>query len=394
MSEFDAKARARDAGAMTVAGPTALSAAAVTQAARRISGRINRTPVVTNATLDEVTGARVFVKVEPLQRSGSFKARGAFNRLLLLDEDQRQLGIVAYSSGNHGAAVALAAADLDIPATIVVPRSAPELKLEQIRALGAELVWYNPAREDRAAVARSLAANRGLTLVAPYDDLEVMAGQGTVALELIEDVDALDLLLVPVGGGGLIAGVGTIARALCPQVRVIGVEPAAGDDTAQSLAAGRRVLLDTPPDTIADGLRTQEPGAVTFPINSRLLDRVVTVDDLEIVEAMHFCFERLKVVVEPSGAVAVAAVLAGRVYAPCARIGIVLSGGNVDADRFVALLDNARPMRLPFAGGHTGSDPASAKKGGNWEKATRSRPGRPAVAALETDADTRAGGSN
>jgi threonine dehydratase len=347
MAEFDQSVPGRDP-TLSLDGVPTLDAAAVTQAARRIAGHVNRTPVITNATLDELAAARVFVKVEPLQRSGSFKARGAFNRLLQLGDDERRRGIVAYSSGNHGAAVALAAADLDIPAVIVVPRSAPKLKLEQIRALGAELRWYDPASEDRAAVAGALADERGLTVVPPFDDLDVMAGQGTLALELIEDTGTLDLVLVPVGGGGLIAGVGTITRALCPQVRVIGVEPALADDTAQSLAAGHRIRLPGPPDTIADGLRTPEPGALTFPINGQLLEGVVTVSDEEIVEAMRLCFERLKVVVEPSGAVAVAALLAGRITAPDTRIGIVLSGGNVDASRFAELLGAAPAVSLPF----------------------------------------------
>jgi threonine dehydratase len=315
-----------------------LSASAIRDAAGRIADRVNRTPVLTNATLDELAGARVFVKPEPLQRSGSFKARGAFNRLLQLTDDERRRGIVAYSSGNHGAAVALAAADLEIPAEIVVPHSAPEVKLGQMRSLGAELVWYDPARDDRVAVAAGIAAERGLTLIPPFDDLEVMAGQGTLGLELIEDAGALDVLLVPVGGGGLLAGVGTIARALCPPVRLIGVEPRAADDTARSLRAGRRVRLDAAPDTIADGLRVQEPGALTFAVNRQLLERVVTVEEREIVEAMRFCFERLKVVVEPSGAVGMAALLTERVRVPGARIGVVLSGGNVDAGRFATLL--------------------------------------------------------
>lgn len=320
------------------AHPTQITVAVIRQAAARIAGRVNRTPVLTNARLDELTGARVFAKAEPLQRSGSFKARGAFNRLLRLGEDERRRGVVAYSSGNHGAAVSLAANDLDVPAVIVAPHSAPEAKLGQMRAFGAELVWYDPARDDRVAVATGIAADRGLTLIPPFDDVDVMAGQGTLGLELIEDAGTLDLLLVPVGGGGLFAGVGTAARSLCPQVRLIGVEPAAADDTARSLRAGRRVRLDATPETIADGLRVPEPGELTFAVNRELLERVVTVEENEIVEAMRFCFERLKVVVEPSGAVALAALLTERVTAPGARIGIVLSGGNVDADRFGTLL--------------------------------------------------------
>lgn len=323
----------------SVADEVQFTAAAVRDAARRIDGHVKRTPVLTNATLDARVGAHVFVKAEPFQRSGSFKARGAFNRLLQLDDDERRRGVAAYSSGNHGAAVALAASDLGVPAVIVVPSFAPEIKVEQIRSRGAELVQYDQAGEDRVAVAREIAAERGLTLIAPFDDPAVMAGQGTVGLELIEEVGTLDLLLAPVGGGGLFAGVGTIARDLCPQIRLIGVEPALADDTARSLSAGRRVRLDTPPDTIADGLRVQEPGALTFAVNRRLLEAVATVEEDEIVHAMQFCFERLKVVVEPSGAVALAALLSKRIEASGARVGIVLSGGNVDAHRFGALLD-------------------------------------------------------
>lgn len=342
--------------------PTALStleASAISQAARRILGRVNRTPVVSNAALDEIAGGRVFVKVEPLQRSGSFKARGAFNRLLQLTHDQREHGVIAYSSGNHGAAVALAAADLGIPAVIVVPQTAPALKLEQIRAVGGELVWYDPATEDRAEIAAAIAAERGLTLVPPYDDFAVMAGQGTVGLELIEDVGDLDLLVVPVGGGGLIAGVGTISRALCPRIRIFGVEPAVADDHARSLTAGTRISLPESPDTIADGLRTRTPGELTFPVNQRLLEGVITVEESEIVDAMQFCFERLKVAVEPSGAVAIAAILSGRVQTPNERIGVVLSGGNVDASRFASLIQTSQPHRLPFVVPSRQSSPRS-----------------------------------
>jgi threonine dehydratase len=339
LADVDPALRDREVPQGSAREAVQLTAAAIRQAAERIAGHVKRTPVLTNATLDELTGAHVFLKAEPLQRSGSFKARGAFNRLLKLGEHERRRGIVAYSSGNHGAAVALAAADLDIPAVIVAPHSAPEAKLGQMRALGAELVWYDPASDDRVAVAAAIAAARGLTLIPPFDDLDVMAGQGTLALELLQDTGPLELLLVPVGGGGLLAGVGTMARELCPQVRLIGVEPAAADDTARSLRAGRRVRLDATPDTIADGLRVPEPGPLTFAVNQPLLETVLTVEEGEIVEAMRFCFERLKVVVEPSGAVALAALLTERIAAPDARIGIVLSGGNVDARRFGSLLD-------------------------------------------------------
>lgn len=339
MSDVDPALQASEALQGPAREAVALSPGAIRQAAERIDGHVKRTPVLTNTTLDELVEGRVFVKAEPFQRSGSFKARGAFNRLLKLGDEERRRGIVAYSSGNHGAAVALAAADLGIPAVIVAPHSAPEAKLGQMRALGAELVWYDPASDDRVGVAAGIAAERGLTLIPPFDDLDVMAGQGTLALELIEDCGALDLLVVPVGGGGLLAGVGTMARELCPEVRLIGVEPAAADDTARSLRAGGRVRLPATPDTIADGLRVPEPGELTFAVNQPLLETVVTVEEGEIVEAMRFCFERLKVVVEPSGAVALAALLTERVKARGARVGIVLSGGNVDAGRFGALLD-------------------------------------------------------
>ena len=308
----------------------------VRSAAARLDGVANRTPVVTSRTLDERTGAAVFVKAECFQRGGAFKFRGAYNKIASLSDDARRQGVLAYSSGNHAQAVALAARLLGTSATILMPEDAPEAKVDATRGYGAEIVTYDRWTEDREEIGSRLAGERGVELVRPYDDPLVMAGQGTTALELLDDVHDLDLLLAPVGGGGLIAGCATVATALRPGIRVVGVEPAAGDDTRRSLAAGERVHIDVP-QTIADGLQTTAPGELTFEVNRRLLEDVVTVTDDEIVDAMTFLFDRLKLVTEPSGAVAVAALLTGKVSAPGARIGVVISGGNVGAQRFAAL---------------------------------------------------------
>ncbi len=308
----------------------------VRSAAARLDGVANRTPVVTSRTLDERTGAAVFVKAECFQRGGAFKFRGAYNKIASLSDDARRQGVLAYSSGNHAQAVALAARLLGTSATILMPEDAPEAKVDATRGYGAEIVTYDRWTEDREEIGSRLAGERGVELVRPYDDPLVMAGQGTTAPELLDDVHDLDLLLAPVGGGGLIAGCATVATALRPGIRVVGVEPAAGDDTRRSLAAGERVHIDVP-QTIADGLQTTAPGELTFEVNRRLLEDVVTVTDDEIVDAMTFLFDRLKLVTEPSGAVAVAALLTGKVSAPGARIGVVISGGNVGAQRFAAL---------------------------------------------------------
>jgi len=309
----------------------------VERAARTLAGIAHRTPVLTSRTLDERTGARVRVKAECFQRGGAFKFRGAYTKLASLDAETLRRGVLAYSSGNHAQAVALAAALHGAPATIVMPADAPAAKLEATRGYGAEIVPYDRWTENREAIGERLAAERGLTLVRPYDDPLVMAGQGTVALELLEEAPTLDLLLVPVSGGGLIAGCATAAKALRRGIRVVGVEPEAGDDTRRSLAAGERVRIGVP-RTIADGLQATEPGELTFEVNRRLVDEVVTVSDDEIVEAMVFLFDRLKLVAEPSGAVAVAALLQGRVEARGRSVGVVLSGGNVGAARFAELV--------------------------------------------------------
>jgi threonine dehydratase len=304
----------------------------VEAAARTIEGVAHRTPVLTSRTLDERTGSSVFLKAECLQRSGAFKFRGAYAKLASLPPAR---DVIAYSSGNHAQAVALAARLRGVRATIVMPEDAPQAKLEATRGYGAEVVTYDRWRESREAIGARLAEERGLELVKPYDDPVVMAGQGTVALELLADVPDLDVLVAPVSGGGLIAGCATAAKALRPDIRVIGVEPAAGDDHARSRAAGERIRIEIP-RTIADGLQAPEPGELTWQVNRELVDEFVAVDDDEIVAAMSFLFDRLKLVVEPSGATGVAALLNGRL--PAGRVGIVLSGGNVGAARFAELV--------------------------------------------------------
>jgi threonine dehydratase len=291
--------------------------------------------VITSRTLDGMSGGSVFLKAECFQRGGAFKFRGAYNKIASLPDDVRARGVLAFSSGNHAQAVAIAASLLGTRATILMPDDAPSAKLDATRGYGAEVVTYDRWTEDREALGGDLASERGVELVKPYDDPLVMAGQGTTALELLADTPELDVLVTPVGGGGLIAGCATVAKTLRPDIRVVGVEPEAGDDTARSLAAGKRVDLGIP-RTIADGLQSPSPGELTFEVNRELVDEIVTVSDAEIVDAMTFLFDRVKIVAEPSGAVGVAALLAGRVRG--ARVGIVISGGNVGAARFAELL--------------------------------------------------------
>jgi len=309
----------------------------VEAAAKRLAGVAHRTPVITSRTLDERVGARVHIKAECFQRGGAFKFRGAYNKISSLDEDALARGVVAYSSGNHGQAVALAAKLLRSRATIVMPEDAPAAKLEATRSYGAEVVLYDRWTESREEIGAALAAERGLALVPPYDDPLVMAGQGTAALELLEDVPDVDVLLVPVSGGGLIAGCSTVAKALLPECHVVGVEPETGNDTQQSLEAGQRVRIDVP-HTIADGLQAPEPGALTFEVNQRRVNEIVTVSDEEIVTAMVFLYDRMKLVAEPSGAIGVAALLSGKVGARDGTVGVILSGGNVGAARFAELV--------------------------------------------------------
>ena len=309
----------------------------ITDAARRLAGHAHRTPVVTSRSVDERTGARVFFKCENLQRGGAFKFRGAYNALAQLTREERERGVVAYSSGNHAQAVALAGRMLGVPALIVMPSDAPAVKIDATRAYGAEVVLYDRMRDDRETIARQLTLTRGLTLVPPFDHPHIVAGQGTAALELIEETGPLDLLLVPCGGGGLLTGCAIAARSLAPEIRVIGVEPAAGDDVARSFRTGT-VQSVRNPDTIADGARTHSPGAVTFPLIMHYVSDVLTVDDRELLRAMWYLWERLKLVVEPTGALGAAALLEGRIEAAGRRVGIVLSGGNADLKQLCRLL--------------------------------------------------------
>ena len=299
----------------------------VRAAARALEGVAHRTPLFTSRTL----GEHVVLKAECLQRGGAFKFRGAYNKIASLPAGTP---VLAFSSGNHAQAVALASRLLGSQATILMPNDAPRSKMDATRGYGAEIITYDRYSEDREDIGEGLARERGLELVRPYDDPLIMAGQGTVALELLEDAGVVDTLVTPVGGGGLITGCATIARELGVR-RVVGVEPEAGDDWRQSFAAGRPVRIDVP-RTIADGLQTTSPGRFTWEVGSRLVDEIVTVTDAQIVDAMRFAFERLKLVVEPSGAVGIAAVREGLVGG--GRVGVVVSGGNVGADRFAELL--------------------------------------------------------
>jgi threo-3-hydroxy-L-aspartate ammonia-lyase len=307
----------------------------VQAAAQRLHGIAHRTPVLRSRTLDSLAEASVYVKAECFQRGGAFKFRGAYNKIASLPEEERARGVLAYSSGNHAQAVAIAARLLGTSATIVMPEDAPPAKLEATRGYGAEIVPYDRFTEDREKIGARLAEERGLALVKPYDDPLVMAGQGTVALELLVEVPELDLLVTPVGGGGLIAGCATVAKTLHPAMRVAGVEPETGNDTARSLASGKRINIGVP-RTIADGLQAAEPGELTFSVNRELVDEVVTVTDAEIVDAMGFLFDRMKLVAEPSGAAGIAALLNGRVHGKA--IGVVISGGNVGVQRFAELV--------------------------------------------------------
>jgi threonine dehydratase len=315
-----------------------VTGADVRAAARRLDGIAHRTPVVHSKTLDERSGATVFVKCENLQRVGAFKFRGAYNFLACLTPEQRARGVVAFSSGNHAQGVALAARLFGVTATIVMPTDAPSVKLEAVRGYGAEIVPYERASEDRDEIAARIAAERGATIMPPFDDERIVAGAGTAALELLEQVEDLHAIVTPVGGGGLISGTALIAHDFDPKIEIYGVEPEAGDDFAQSLRAGERVTIPVP-QTIADGLQTTGPGEVTFPIASEHVAGIVTVSDAELGNAMRFAFERMKLVIEPSGAAPLAALLQRRVPGiEGKRVGIIVSGGNVDARRYSQLI--------------------------------------------------------
>jgi threonine dehydratase len=311
------------------AGPLPVSYDDVVRAHARIAPYAIRTPVMTSSTLDARTGAQLFFKCENFQRMGAFKFRGALNAMAQLSAQEARRGVITYSSGNHAQAVALAGRLLGIRATIVMPADAPPVKLEATRGYGAEVITYDPASASRETIARSLAAERGLTVVPPFDDPHVIAGQGTAAKELFEAAGPLDLLLVPCGGGGLLSGCALAARALAPQCRVVGVEPAAGDDALRSFRT-RSLQRVHNPDTIADGARTESLGKLTFPLVLALVSDMTSVDDAALLRAMFFLWERMKIVVEPTGALGACALLEDKVEARGQRVGVLLSGGNVD----------------------------------------------------------------
>ena len=298
-------------------------------ARRRVSAAGHRTPVMRSRTLDQIAGASVYLKCENLQRMGAFKFRGAWNLISRIPREERARGVVAYSSGNHAQAVALVARQLGIPATIVMPSTAPQPKLAAVRGYGAEIAFYDRLGESREALAARLAEENGRTLVPPFDHPHIVCGQGTAALELFEEVGPMDGLVTPVGGGGLLAGSALAASTLLFKCETWGVEPEAGDDGRRSFASGKLETIATP-DTIADGARTPSLGVLTFAIIQRLAAGIETASDAELIAAMRFAFERLKLVVEPTGALGLAALLTGKLSLPGGRIGVILSGGNVD----------------------------------------------------------------
>jgi threonine dehydratase len=309
----------------------------IKEAHERITPFIHRTPVMTSRAFNEAVGKQVFFKCENLQRVGAFKFRGATNRIRSLSEEEKRRGVVAFSSGNHGQAVALAAREAGTRAVVIMPDDAPRIKVEATRGYGAEVTFFDRQRVNREELTRKIAEREGLTLVPPYDDYLIMAGQGTCALELMEDVPDLDAVVTPCSGGGLFAGTSTVAKSLKPDVRCFAVEPETGNDTLLSIEKGERVEIPPPP-TIADGARVQTPGALTFPITQRNTEKVLTVSDDQIIQAMRFVLQRMKLLVEPTGALGAAAVLSGKLPTDVRKVGVVLSGGNVDMEMLKQLL--------------------------------------------------------
>ncbi len=309
----------------------------ILEARERIKGVAHVTPVLTSRQFNEQAGCQVFFKAENMQRAGAFKFRGAYNKIASLSDEERQRGILAYSSGNHAQATALAGKLFGVPVVIVMPHDAPDIKVKATRGYGAEVIFYDRYNESREGAGEHISRERGLTLVPPYDDLLIMAGQGTAALELIESVSELDMLLIPCSGCGLLAGCAVAARRLLPQIRVFGVEPEAANDTWQSMRKGERVEIPVP-KTIADGLQTPSPGKLTFPVVQELVEDILLVSDAELIETMKFILERMKVLVEPSGAAAAAAVRHRKSDFGGKRVGIVLSGGNVDPGKLAGYL--------------------------------------------------------
>jgi len=310
----------------------------IKEAAARIAGHIHRTPVITSRSFNERAGREVFFKCENLQRAGAFKIRGATNKILSLSDEEKRRGVAAFSSGNHAQAVALASREAGTRAVIAMPDDAPKAKVAATRGYGAEIIFYDRLKQDREQVAIEIAERDRRVMVPPYDDYLILAGQGTCGLEFLEDVPDLDCLLAPCSGGGLFAGVSTAAKAINPGIRCFPVEPDTADDTRQSFLKGERVSIPPPP-TIADGLRVQSPGTLTFPVLQETAEDVLTVSDDEIIETIKFLLFRAKLLVEPSGAAAAAAVLTGKLPSDARRVGVVLSGGNIDAELLSQILD-------------------------------------------------------
>jgi threo-3-hydroxy-L-aspartate ammonia-lyase len=311
----------------------------IQEAAQRIAEHVHHTPVMTSHSFNEAAGKQVFFKCENLQRVGAFKFRGATNRILSLTAEEKRRGVIAVSSGNHAQAVALAAREAGVRAVVAIPADAPKMKVAATRGYGADIRFFDREADDREAFGREIAEGENLVMVPPYDDYLIMAGQGTCGLELLEEVPDLDCVLTPCSGGGLFAGVSTAARALNPRIRCFPVEPEAANDTQKSIALGERVRIP-PSATIADGLRVQSPGALTFPITKTNAESVLTVSDEEIIETMRFLLFRLKIVVEPSGAAAAAAVFHRKLPSEVQRVGVILSGGNVDGEVLARLLND------------------------------------------------------
>jgi threo-3-hydroxy-L-aspartate ammonia-lyase len=309
----------------------------ILKARERLDGVAHRTPVITSRQFNEHSACEVFFKAENLQRVGAFKFRGAYNKLASLSDDERKRGALAYSSGNHAQAMALAGKLLGVQVTIVMPQDAPEIKVAATRAYGAEVIFYDRYSESREETGEKICRERGMTLVPPFDDYEVMAGQGTAALELLEEVPELDVLLVPTSGSGLLAGCATAARHMRPQIRVFGVEPEEGNDTWQSFRKGERVEIPVP-KTIADGLQVTAPGKLTFPIIRELVADILLVNDQELISTIRFILERMKLLVEPSGAAGAAAVFHHKLDFTGKRVGVLLSGGNVDLSKLASYL--------------------------------------------------------
>lgn len=309
----------------------------VQEAAQRIAGHAHRTPVITSRTVNEALGAEVFFKCESLQRMGAFKFRGAFNALSKFSDAQRKAGVVAFSSGNHAQAIALSARLLGIPATIVMPHDAPAAKVAATKGYGGNVVIYDRYKEDREQIGRDLAQKHGFTLIPPYDHPDVIAGQGTAAKELFDEVGELDAFFVPLGGGGLLAGSALSTRALSPKCQLFGVEPEAGNDGQQSFRSGAIVHIETP-KTIADGAQTQHLGNYTFPVIRRDVDDILTASDAELVDCMRFAVQRMKLVIEPTGCLGFAAARQQKSRFQGKRIGVLVSGGNVDIERLCSLL--------------------------------------------------------